>query len=85
MPDSSLVDKEHEGNLDEWDIVIDTNVKALLAADLVVPGMVGEAVVTLSIGSIAGDYAYPGGVLTPASRQGPFRPDSASTWWIPDT
>ena len=25
------VDKEHEGNLDEWDIVIDTNVKALLA------------------------------------------------------
>ena len=35
------VDKEHEGNLDEWDIVIDTNVKALLAMTrLVVPGMV---------------------------------------------
>ena len=25
------VDKEHEGNLDEWDIVLDTNVKSLLA------------------------------------------------------
>ena len=24
------VDKEHEGNLDEWDIVIDTNIKSLL-------------------------------------------------------
>ena len=35
------VDKEHEGKLEEWDIVIDTNVKALLAMTrLVVPGMV---------------------------------------------
>ena len=25
------VDKEHEGNLDEWDVVLDTDVKALLA------------------------------------------------------
>ena len=25
------VDKEHEGNPDEWDIVLDTNIKALLA------------------------------------------------------
>ena len=32
------VDKEHEGNLDEWDIVIDTNVKALLAGDYAYPG-----------------------------------------------
>ena len=35
------VDKEHEGNLDEWDLVIDTNIKALLSMTrLVVPGMV---------------------------------------------
>lgn len=57
------VDKEHEGNLDEWDIVIDTNVKALLAMTrLVVPGMVerGRGHV-INMGSIAGDYAYPGG------------------------
>ncbi len=33
------VDKEFEGNLDEWDIVIDTNIKALLAMTrIVVPG-----------------------------------------------
>ena len=57
------VDKEHEGNLDEWDIVIGTNVKALLAMTrLVVPGMVerGRGHV-INMGSIAGDYAYPGG------------------------
>ena len=34
-------DKEQEGSLDEWDIVIDTNIKALLAMTrLIVPGMV---------------------------------------------
>lgn len=57
------VDKEHEGNLDEWDVVIDTDVKALLAMTrLVVPGMVerGRGHV-INMGSIAGDYAYPGG------------------------
>ncbi len=57
------MDKEHEGNLDEWDVVIDTDVKALLAMTrLVVPGMVerGRGHV-INMGSIAGDYAYPGG------------------------
>lgn len=57
------VDKEHEGNLDEWDVVIDTDVKALLAMTrLVVPDMVerGRGHV-INMGSIAGDYAYPGG------------------------
>ena len=57
------VDKDHEGNLDEWDVVIDTDVKALLAMTrLVVPGMVerGRGHV-INMGSIAGDYAYPGG------------------------
>ena len=46
-----------------WDVVIDTNVKALLAMTrLVVPGMVerGRGHV-INMGSIAGDYAYPGG------------------------
>lgn len=57
------VDKEYEGNLDEWDVVIDTDIKALLAITrLVVPGMVerGRGHV-INMGSIAGDYAYPGG------------------------
>ena len=50
-------------SLPEWDVVIDTNVKALLAMTrLVVPGMVerGRGHV-INMGSIAGDYAYPGG------------------------
>lgn len=34
------VDKEHEGCLEEWDIVIDTNIKALLAMTrMVVPSI----------------------------------------------
>lgn len=64
------VDKEHEGNPDEWDIVLDTNIKALLAMTrLVVPGMVerGRGHV-INMGSIAGDYAYPGGSVYCASK-----------------
>ena len=49
------VDKEHEGSLDEWDVVIDTNVKALLAMTrLVVPGMVEQG---------AGDMSSTWGLL----------------------
>ena len=64
------VDKEHEGNLDEWDIVIDTNIKSLLAMTrLVVPGMVarGRGHI-INIGSIAGDAAYPGGSVYCATK-----------------
>lgn len=64
------VDKEHEGNLDEWDVVLDTDVKALLAMTrFVVPGMVerGRGHV-INMGSIAGDYAYPGGSVYCAAK-----------------
>ena len=64
------VDKEYEGNLDEWDVVIDTNVKALLSMTrLVVPGMVdrGRGHI-INIGSIAGDAAYPGGSVYCATK-----------------
>ena len=64
------VDKEHEGNLDEWDVVIDTNVKALLSMTrLVVPGMIerGRGHI-INIGSIAGDAAYPGGSVYCATK-----------------
>jgi NADP-dependent 3-hydroxy acid dehydrogenase YdfG len=64
------VDKEHEGSLDEWDVVIDTNVKALLSMTrIVVPGMVerGRGHI-INIGSIAGDAAYPGGSVYCATK-----------------
>ena len=64
------VDKEHEGNLDEWDIVIDTNIKSLLAMTrLVVPGMVarGRGHI-INIGSIVGDAAYAGGSVYCATK-----------------
>ena len=64
------VDKEHVGYLDEWDIVIDTNIKSLLAMTrLVVPGMVarGRGHI-INIGSIAGDAAYAGGSVYCATK-----------------
>ena len=64
------VDKEHEGCLDEWDVVIDTNIKALLSMTrMVVPGMVerGRGHI-INIGSIAGDAAYPGGSVYCATK-----------------
>jgi NADP-dependent 3-hydroxy acid dehydrogenase YdfG len=64
------VDKEHEGNPDEWDVMIDTNIKALLSMTrLVVPGMIerGRGHI-INIGSIAGDAAYPGGSVYCATK-----------------
>ena len=64
------VDKEYEGNMQEWDVVIDTNVKSLLyMTRLVVPGMVerGRGHV-INIGSIAGDAAYGGGSVYCATK-----------------
>lgn len=64
------VDKEYEGNLDEWDIVIDTNIKGLLMITrMLVPDMVkrGRGHI-VNIGSIAGDAAYPGGSVYCATK-----------------
>ena len=63
-------DKEHEGNIEEWDTVIDTNIKALLSMTrLVVPGMVERGCGhIINIGSIAGDAAYPGGSVYCATK-----------------
>lgn len=64
------LDKEFEGDLDEWDVVIDTNIKALLCITrLIVPGMVkrGKGHI-INIGSIAGDAAYPGGSVYCATK-----------------
>lgn len=64
------MDKESEGNLDEWDVVIDTNIKGLLAMTrLVVPGMVKRNCGhIINIGSIAGEAAYAGGSVYCATK-----------------
>ena len=64
------VDKEHEGKFDEWDAMIDTNIKALLSMTRrVVPGLVERGTGhIINIGSIAGDAAYPGGSVYCATK-----------------
>lgn len=57
------LDKLHEGDFQDWEEMIDTNIKGLLyLTRYVVPGMVnrGRGHV-VNIGSIAGHQTYPGG------------------------
>ena len=64
------LEPEQEGNLDDWDTMIDTNIKGLLTMTrLVVPGMVklGRGHI-INIGSIAGDAAYAGGNVYCATK-----------------
>ena len=64
------VDKEFEVDPEEWDIMIDTNIKGLLSVTRwVVPGMIARGVGhIINIGSIAGDAAYPGGSVYCATK-----------------
>ena len=57
------LDRLHAGSIDDWDEMIDTNVKGLLyVSRAVIPGMVERnAGHVINIGSIAGRAAYPGG------------------------
>lgn len=64
------LDKEYEGDPDDWNIMIDTNIKGLLTMTrLVVPGMVrrNEGHV-INIGSVAGDAAYANGNVYCATK-----------------
>ena len=64
------LEKEYEGNCDEWDTMIDTNIKGLLTMTrLIVPGMVerGSGHV-INIGSVAGDTAYANGNVYCATK-----------------
>lgn len=64
------LEPEQEGNLDDWETMIDTNIKGLLTMTrLVVPGMVkqGRGHI-INIGSIAGDAAYAGGNVYCATK-----------------
>jgi len=64
------LEPEYEGSLDDWETMIDTNIKGLLTMTrLVVPGMIernrGHII---NIGSIAGDAAYAGGNVYCATK-----------------
>ena len=57
------LEPEYEGSFDDWDTMIDTNIKGLLTMTrLVVPRMVKrDSGHIINIGSVAGDAAYAGG------------------------
>lgn len=64
------LEKIHEGNPDDWDEMIDTNVKGLLyVSRAVIPGMVKRQRGTvINIGSIAGHLVYPNGNVYCATK-----------------
>jgi NADP-dependent 3-hydroxy acid dehydrogenase YdfG len=64
------LEKLYQGNIDDWDEMIDTNVKGLLyVTRSVVPGMVerGRGHV-INLGSVAGEMTYPNGAVYCASK-----------------
>ena len=64
------LDKEYEGSFEDWDIMIDTNVKGLLnMTRMIVPGMVSRNKGhIINIGSVAGDAAYANGNVYCATK-----------------
>ena len=64
------LEPEYEGSFDDWETMIDTNIKGLLTMTrLVVPGMVArESGHIINIGSVAGDAAYAGGNVYCATK-----------------
>lgn len=64
------LDKLHEGSIDDWEEMIDTNVKGLLyVSRAIIPGMVARQQGTIiNIGSIAGHEVYPRGNVYCASK-----------------
>lgn len=64
------LDKEYEGDFEDWDVMIDTNIKGLLnMTRFVVPRMVERnAGHVINIGSVAGDAAYANGNVYCATK-----------------
>ena len=64
------LEPEYEGCLDDWETMIDTNIKGLLTMTrLIVPGMVErDCGHIINIGSVAGDAAYAGGNVYCATK-----------------
>ncbi len=64
------LEPEYEGDMDDWETMIDTNIKGLLTMTrLIVPGMVERNCGhVINIGSVAGDAAYAGGNVYCATK-----------------
>ncbi|MBQ0015457.1 MAG: SDR family NAD(P)-dependent oxidoreductase [Bacteroidales bacterium] len=64
------LDKEYEGSMEDWNIMIDTNIKGLLTMTrLIVPGMISRNHGhVINIGSVAGDAAYANGNVYCATK-----------------
>ena len=64
------LEPEYEGSYDDWDTMVDTNIKGLLTMTrLVVPGMVKrDRGHIINIGSVAGDAAYANGNVYCATK-----------------
>ncbi len=64
------LEPEYEGDINDWETMIDTNIKGLLTMTrLIVPGMVErDCGHVINIGSVAGDAAYAGGNVYCATK-----------------
>lgn len=64
------LEAEYQGSFDDWETMIDTNIKGLLTMTrFVVPGMVGRnRGHIINVGSLAGDAAYAGGNVYCATK-----------------
>ena len=64
------LEPEYEGNIDDWETMIDTNILGLLTMTrLIVPGMVERnSGHIINVGSVAGDAAYAGGNVYCATK-----------------
>ncbi len=64
------LDPAHKANLDDWDVMVDTNIKGLMyVARAVLPGMVErKRGHIINLGSVAGTYPYPGGSVYGGSK-----------------
>ncbi len=67
---ASGFDPVHEGHLEDWDAMIDTNVKGLLYVTReILPGMVArDSGHVINIGSVAGYWIYPKGNVYNATK-----------------
>lgn len=64
------LEPEYKGDFNDWDTMIDTNIKGLLTMTrLIVPGMVERnSGHIINVGSVAGDAAYAGGNVYCATK-----------------